>query len=93
MTRKPEVPKGPKLLLAEGKDEQYLLPELLELAGIPWSKPHPVQIHQTDGPLEHQINGVAKARLACNIHAISPYPAKHNPALATFLLSFDENSA
>ena len=49
MTRKPEVPKGPKLLLAEGKDEQYLLPELLELAGIPWPKPHPVQIHRTDG--------------------------------------------
>ena len=49
MTRKPEVPRGPKLLLSEGKDEQYLLPELLELAGVPWPKPPPVFIHQTDG--------------------------------------------
>lgn len=26
----------PRVLLAEGKDEQYTIPELLELGGIPW---------------------------------------------------------
>ena len=41
---------APKVLLAEGKDEQRVLPELLEAAGIPWpqTKP-PVWIEDANG--------------------------------------------
>lgn len=31
----------PRVLLAEGKDEQFALPELLELGGIPWPERSP----------------------------------------------------
>ncbi len=40
---------APKVLLVEGKDEQYVLPELLELAGISWPEPAPVEVVETDG--------------------------------------------
>ena len=41
---------APRVLLVEGKDEQYVLPELLELAGIPWPRGHePVFIEESDG--------------------------------------------
>lgn len=49
MTRKRQGLNAPSVLLAEGKDEQYLLPELLELAGVPWPEPAPVEIVETDG--------------------------------------------
>jgi hypothetical protein len=40
----------PCILLVEGKDELRVLPELLELAGIPWPKAaHPVHIEELDG--------------------------------------------
>jgi len=40
----------PKILLVEGKDERWVLPELLELAGIAWPKGNePVYIEEQDG--------------------------------------------
>ncbi len=40
----------PRVLIVEGNDEKRLLPELLELAGIPWPKgDEPVNIEQQDG--------------------------------------------
>lgn len=40
----------PRVLLVEGKDELRVLPELLELAGIPWPKgAEPVRIEEQDG--------------------------------------------
>jgi hypothetical protein len=40
----------PRVLLVEGKDELRVLPELLELAGIPWPKgTEPVHIEEQDG--------------------------------------------
>jgi hypothetical protein len=40
----------PRVLLVEGKDELRVLPELLELAGIPWPKgAEPIRIEEQDG--------------------------------------------
>jgi hypothetical protein len=40
----------PRVLIVEGKDELRVLPELLELAGIPWPKgDEPVRIEEQDG--------------------------------------------
>lgn len=40
----------PRVLVVEGKDELRVLPELLELAGIAWSKGNePVRIEEQDG--------------------------------------------
>lgn len=40
----------PRVLVVEGKDELRVLPELLELAGIPWPKgDEPVRIEEQDG--------------------------------------------
>ena len=40
----------PRVLLVEGKDELRVLPELLELAGIPWPKgAEPVRVEEQDG--------------------------------------------
>jgi hypothetical protein len=40
----------PRVLIVEGKDELRVLPELLELAGIPWPKgSEPVNIEERDG--------------------------------------------
>ncbi|MEQ1737359.1 MAG: DUF3226 domain-containing protein [Rhodoglobus sp.] len=40
----------PKVLLAEGKDEQWVLPELLDAAGVAWpSQAPPVWIEETNG--------------------------------------------
>lgn len=40
----------PRVLIVEGKDELRVLPELLELAGIPWPKGNePVRIEEQDG--------------------------------------------
>lgn len=49
MSRKRLGLNAPNVLLAEGRDEQYLLPELLELAGVPWPEPPPAEIVETDG--------------------------------------------
>jgi len=47
MTRKRT---SPRVLIVEGKDELRVLPELLELAGIPWPKgAEPVKIEEQDG--------------------------------------------
>jgi hypothetical protein len=41
---------APRVLLVEGKDEQRVLPELLELCGIPWpQKEPPVWIEDANG--------------------------------------------
>lgn len=40
----------PRILIVEGKDELRVLPEMLELAGIPWPKgAEPVRIEEQDG--------------------------------------------
>jgi len=40
----------PRVLVVEGKDELRVLPELLELAGIPWPRgAEPVRIEEQDG--------------------------------------------
>ena len=40
----------PRVLVVEGKDELRILPELLELAGIPWPRgAEPVRIEELDG--------------------------------------------
>ena len=40
----------PNILLVEGKDELRVLPELLELAGVPWPRGNePVKIEERDG--------------------------------------------
>ena len=40
----------PRVLLVEGKDELRVLPELLELAGVPWPRgAEPVRIEERDG--------------------------------------------
>ena len=40
----------PRVLVVEGKDELRVLPEMLELAGIPWPKGNePVRIEEQDG--------------------------------------------
>ena len=40
----------PKVMLVEGKDEQRVLPELLEVAGVPWpARDPPVWIEETNG--------------------------------------------
>jgi hypothetical protein len=40
----------PRVLVVEGKDELRVLPELLELAGIPWRRgAEPVRIEEQDG--------------------------------------------
>lgn len=52
MTRRRSGLNAARVLLCEGKDEQYVLPELLELAGVPWPEPPPVEIVETDGVLQ-----------------------------------------
>lgn len=48
MTRRRRI--EPRVLLVEGKDEQRLLPELLELGGIDWpDRSPPVWIEEKDG--------------------------------------------
>ncbi|MFC1642779.1 DUF3226 domain-containing protein [Myxococcota bacterium] len=54
----------PYVLLVEGKDELRLLPELLELAGIPWPKgEEPVHIKEHDGVDSILAAGLIEAEL------------------------------
>jgi hypothetical protein len=48
MSKRPRV--APRVLLVEGKDEQRLLPELLELGGVEWpNRTPPIWIEEKDG--------------------------------------------
>jgi hypothetical protein len=54
----------PKILLVEGKDERWVLPELLELAGIAWPKGNePVHIEEQDGVAKLLAPAVIEATL------------------------------
>lgn len=57
---------APRVLLVEGREEQYVLPELLELAGVTWPVDDPpVYVHQTDGV----VNLLDRDSLDTELHA------------------------
>ena len=54
----------PRVLVVEGKDELRVLPELLELAGIPWPKgAEPVRIEEQDGITNILVPGFIETTL------------------------------
>ena len=73
----------PRVLLAEGKDEQFALPELLELGGIPWpEKAPPVWLEQFDGVERLLVRSTLQAELnASGLEALAlVVDANGNPA-------------
>lgn len=53
-----------KILVVEGKDEQYLIPELLEKCGVLWPRnPHPFEIQEQGGVENILANGFIQTKL------------------------------